>query len=341
MASKTQFFEGNAQDTLHFKGKNGTRILFLPNSLINSKQEKVTGAFQIELREFYAKSSMIWNRLSTYTLDSQLLVSKGMINLLAFQNKQSLQLAPDATVYIDFPKREIGDHALLWEGIDTNGTIVWKKISKAIPPQTPLDSMTVINKLIELHPGKDLIKKGIAEKNIRIEMDKVRHKDSTFVYAIPQKVLRLDPFFLGWIVRDTSFGTIVPNSSLSKDAIQSALVNLAFASTKLGLINCDYFYRKNKKDLINWQIPAEKNTNIAVIFPKENVVVFGVSLLDSAEATFYNLPKGEQVELLAFSLNDKTSTYFFQKQKVIVGQKISLNLEETTFNRIEKEINRY
>ncbi len=334
-ASKIQIFKGNAQDTLKIKGWKGTRILFFPNTLINSKKEKVFGEISIELREFYSKSSMIWNRLSTITVDSQLLVSNGMIELYAYQNNEKLTLSDNSKVLIDFPKRKIDDKMLLWEGIDTGSVVTWKAIPNSIPQNTPLDTISLLKKFFELLPNKDFYENAIKDKKLKISFDETENKDSTNVFV---QIVSQDPFILGYIGIDTAFGT---NSTQVKPYNNSILANLAFSSSKLGFINCDYFLKKNRKSLINWRILSENWVNIAVIFPKDNVVLLGVPMLDKVLLEFPNVPKGEPVEILAFSLDEKTKTYFFEKRKGRIGQKIDLDLKSCDFETIEEAINAY
>lgn len=102
LSEPTQIFLLKADSTNVLLGKHGTKIEIKPNSFVKKDGSKPSNNIKFELKEFYTKSQMILNSLSTIT-NERLLETGGMIYINAVSNKDTLVLKNQIRVY--FPNR--------------------------------------------------------------------------------------------------------------------------------------------------------------------------------------------------------------------------------------------
>ncbi len=86
-------------------------------------------AVEIHITEYYDKSSFILGNMTTRTSNNGILESRGMINISALQNDDSLKLGQDQKINIFFPDRNLNDGTNIFVGSQQKNEIIWKQMS--------------------------------------------------------------------------------------------------------------------------------------------------------------------------------------------------------------------
>lgn len=149
----SQFFTFPSNKTVVIEGKNNTKITILPKSfLYEDTQELVEDDITVELKEFYNKSDLVSQRLTTQHQEGFATESAGIIYLNARVGDRKCALAQGKHVLLAFPGYGINtvytamkghyneDRMLLWDELkqgnlsefsNTNNTIVLSNRSES------------------------------------------------------------------------------------------------------------------------------------------------------------------------------------------------------------------
>ena len=126
-------FEKQPEIFVIFKNKDttltcneGTILKIYANSFVSKKGDKKTNdSVTISVREFYKISDMLLANLST-TSNEQLLETGGMVNIIATDESDTLQLEKGKTIQISFPTNKKEDAMRLFSGAWDNNHINWR-----------------------------------------------------------------------------------------------------------------------------------------------------------------------------------------------------------------------
>jgi hypothetical protein len=81
----------------------GTRITFERKDFVRLDGKPIMGSIEVRLKEFYSKQEMLVHKLNTRTHKGELLESGGMLQLEAFSEGATLEIAKGQEVQIEFP----------------------------------------------------------------------------------------------------------------------------------------------------------------------------------------------------------------------------------------------
>jgi hypothetical protein len=119
----------------------------------------------------------------------------------------------------------------------------------------------------------------------------------------------------------------------------------SFSITNLGWISCDRFYDLSRSQLTNFTIDPGKDfehtyTQAIVIFEKENAALPGY-WREGGKIYFYQLPIGEEVNIVCIGAKNGKAYSAIQKVKVAAGVVPVLSFKETTPEQFKKELSAF
>ncbi|WP_108807433.1 hypothetical protein [Aquimarina spinulae] len=112
-------------------GEDGTKIIFPPNSLVDSDGNLIGGTVDVSIREIFTASQMILSNKPTnavnFSSENTFLLSEGETEVVVTQNGNSLDMAPGTFYQVQVPSAGGEDNDMLpFAGTATNdGGIVW------------------------------------------------------------------------------------------------------------------------------------------------------------------------------------------------------------------------
>jgi hypothetical protein len=298
-----EFTISHKKDTI-LKCKNGTQIHIKKNSFkLRNKRRGVT----IRVQEFYAKDSFVKNKLTTLTTDSQILESKGMIKIEAFQIDAKIELDKKKSIGILYRDRVINDSTMLFNGVHQNQNMVWKK-----------DPNSVITQQLSYYSysyswnENDTINVGNTwHEKINNEWFEITHKHKT----------KGPPAEHNWF-RDL----IEATEPYEKDTVPAdskfKMRQLLMTSSSLGWINCDRFYNSKapKIDLIV-KCNEEYIPELSLVFSNINAVL-PYSYREDNKFIFKNIPINMEFRLVALYCSARQSNIKFSFVKGNSNSKI-------------------
>lgn len=109
--------------------------------------------------------------------------------------------------------------------------------------------------------------------------------------------------------------------------------------SKLGWINCDRFYDIQKKTKLIVKVPSVKNTTVALIFKDIKSIMPGYCYSNNT-IEFANLPDGQNVTLLAYSIDEKAKNAKACTYNLLLGEtkEIELKMNEMGLDELKSLI---
>ena len=110
------------------------------------------------------------------------------------------------------------------------------------------------------------------------------------------------------------------------------------ASDELGWINCDEFYDVEQKTDVIVYVDTTYRPSVRMVFDNINSVMGGDYNQQSGTVTFRDIPVGESVRLVGYSIMDGTA--YMANRSVVVSNdlKSDLKLVATTKQEMEAEL---
>ena len=107
-------------------------------------------------------------------------------------------------------------------------------------------------------------------------------------------------------------------------------------STALGWINCDRFYDIEKKTTLAVTADTSRKTYVAIVFTNIKSVMPGYYNKDNI-AEFTGIPKGEDVKVLAYRVDEKKKVAVVGMKDVTLGEekKVDLDMEEMSLDEFK------
>ena len=327
-------------------GKKGTRITIPANALVDDKGNLVTGEVEIQLREFYTKSDLILNGMST-NAGNRFLETGGAVELLAFNIEgKELGLAEDQEVTLVFNTPIVpGVEMSTWLSNPTSAGMDWAPegpqydLSTTFTNYGPSHDILYVN--INLEKGFKTPLTPQQMVDVLVENYWQSH-DFDNLKAIQFKVDDEKALYL-----EMSDHTIRDNlkAKIRKRKIALAqtndVANYTISSMSLGFINCDRLIRTANPIAIRIdKLGGDKEVLYYLVF-KEQKAVIAPLITDQKTVGWKGIGSGLEVQILAFSVNQ-------QKQEVLYGftefttgevnQKIALKCEIKDKNDFLEEL---
>lgn len=260
----------------------------------------------IKIQEYYLKNDFVLSNLTTQDLNNNILESRGMINIEAFQSDKKLELKRGKSIGILFKDKILNDKTELFNGIKHNNEIAWVNSSR-----------TIIGGEIS---GSSSTKIG----EIIIESSKWKYED---IGGESFKIIETTKD--GKTIHDT-VSTV--SEKLTKD--------LVLRSTKLGWINCDRFYKDDspKIDLIV-KYSGAFVPNLVIVFKDINSVL-PYSYREDNKLIFKNIPSDQSIVLIGiFQSKSSNKILFAQKNtKSNAGLIETITFEELSAYQVEQKM---
>jgi hypothetical protein len=270
-----------------------------------------------KVQEYYSKASFISANLSSITANGELLESRGMLNIEAFQEDKKLTLKKGKAIEIEFKDRKEGDSTQLFNGIEQNGKIVWE-----------LSTNSYLESNMDTNSDQSIrIVRGFT-KGMEIHEIYARGKNEmSFVRLYGSKKLKLSEI-------EAAF------NSRSKDKREVENIKSMLVSQNLGWINCDRFYEATQKNDLIVEYQGNFVPDVFLIFTNINSVL-PVSYIDGNKIVFRNVPINMNVKLVGvFKSEDMEKTYFANlKTKTREGFEEKLEFELLSKNELKSQIN--
>lgn len=301
---ESQIYKIGPYEPATIETKYGTKISF-EKDIFESVQPQFS--IKIHVKEYYDKASFVLANLTTETTDNKRLESKGMINVHAIQNGDTLKLKDGKSIDILFPDRRINDEMQLFEGTIHNQEISWD--------QTTFTSSRTFESTmwgITFYKGGDTISKFKSwYENIG---------DETF------EITRTEDLRSKTVTIDTAN---VANEKLMSELITS--------STNMGWINCDRFLKDNgpKVDLIV-EFEGDFVPTVSIIFDDINAVL-PYSYRENNQLIFANIPINRNITFVGLHKEKYSEEILFAmiKSKSQEGLKQQLRFEKKEASQIK------
>ena len=117
------------------KGVNGTRIIIPAHAFCYADGSIVSGQVDFQLVEAITLEDIVIGNMCTLTDKGELLESRGMVELRAYQGNQELQLREDKNLYVEIPT-QFEERFNNYEGeIDEKGNVQWTDPQKFDPSE--------------------------------------------------------------------------------------------------------------------------------------------------------------------------------------------------------------
>ena len=106
--------------------------------------------------------------------------------------------------------------------------------------------------------------------------------------------------------------------------------------SSMGWINCDRFYDIQKKTTLQVKVQSVKNTVVALIFKEIKSIMPGYCFSNNT-IEFANLPDGQEVTLLAYSVDEKTKSARACTYDLLLGEtkEIDLKMSEMDLDELK------
>lgn len=303
----TQTFKVLTSREITLTCKEGTKITFPKNAFRTKDGKAFNGVADIEVAEFYKKSDMLLNKLST-TSDKQLLETGGMVYIDAKSGDDELDLDPTTTYRIKMANNRKGDFGLFY-GDTTGNKIDWVPAKSWSQPDNVYStiSWTIYS-----------------DKTIPKTIEQQVQKRGNGVYYYFNNIL--DTVNRGYM-RDYA------RTPTKTDSV----ANEYLTASKLGWINCDRFYNAPQKTGLFVTLDNDSETSIYLIFKSINAVM-QYSDKENNVYSFYNVPVGEDVTIVAFSVKGDKVYYASEDAKITLLRKENLSLSAITHNDFDQMI---
>ena len=291
-----QKFNINPQKPIVLRCQEGTSIhigadafdLIDPNSNVT-----------IAVQEFYEKGNFISANLTTKTKSGEILESRGMINIEAFQNGEPIDLRDGKSIDIGFRDREQDDGTTIFEGTETENGVVWEEALQPDPEQVNAPTAAAENV-----PSRETLEDQ-GWTLVRVKKKKIYfwHKN-------------VDGYWNVGFQRTRADGTIENYAGLESDAAMNNLLT----STNLGWINCDRFYR-TPQPKVNFVVEYEGDftPSVFLVFKEINSVM-PYSYRKGNRLYFTGIPVDMQAEIVGlYKSADREVVQFARKPVKVQG----------------------
>ena len=288
----------NTKDTLIF-GQKGTALFFEKESFQLPDGNTPAGKISILLKECYSTLDIIGENLST-TADGKLLETRGMINVTAFSNNQELKLKKGSKFIVHFHKdtSEREKQMNLFYGNATANGTTNWK----------LDSATLLKPAVPVSVPVTSGSRDTLQNNAGFDSKIFNQKYSAFKKSA---ITSMDELELNYYI---------------------------FSATKLGWINCDFFWEVTDEKIDYYvKCNVKLKANINIVFKQAKSIMRGIP--EGDKIVFRNAPINQEIKIVAIAFEGNKPLMAVTNTKT--GKRIfdKLTYKPFTLNDLEKEIN--
>ncbi|MGB0916120.1 MAG: hypothetical protein ACPGU4_00910 [Flavobacteriales bacterium] len=302
-----QSFTINPREDNRLEGEQGT-VINIPAFTLELKNGSTPAEMNVELKEVYGGGQLVQANLHTAS-GGKILRSGGTIHIDASANGKPAQVANGKHLDLEFPHgEEVAQEMEVFNGrVDRNGNFDWVPKTGIVQLESRVREEFYIND----------VKVSKEEYEARMQAWEDRKAERERQEA-------------EWAREQEIENEITANA----EAMDAYLLQ----SDELGWINCDEFYDiENKTDVIV-MVDTTYRPAVRMVFDNINSVMDGDYNHRAGTVTFRDVPIGESVRLVGYSIMDGTA--YMDNRNVIVSEKLkhNLNLAATTKQQMQAEL---
>lgn len=295
-----QTFTINPREDNRLVGKQGT-VINIPAFTLQLKNGSVPSEMTVELKEVYGGGQIVQANLHTAS-GGKMLRSGGTIHIDASTNGKPAQVADDKKLDLEFPHGDdVAENMEVFNGrVDRSGNFDWIPKNGIIKRESQVSEAFYIND-IEVSK-EEYLSKMQAWENRKAEWEREE--------AISEQVA----------------------------SNESAMDAYMLQSDELGWINCDEFYDVENKTDVLVSVDTAQRPSVRMVFDNISSVMGGDYNSLNGTVIFRDVPIGESVRLVAYSIIDGTA--FMANRSVVVSDNLKqdLKLVATTKQEIQAEL---
>jgi hypothetical protein len=302
-----QTFNINPQEDNRLVGQQGT-VINIPAYTLALLNGSVPSEMTVKLTEVYGNGQVVQANLHTAS-GGRMLRSGGTIHIDANTNGKPAQVARGKHLDLEFPHGdEVAENMEVFNGrVDRSGNFDWVPKAGIVQLETRVREEFYIND----------VKVSKEEYLARMQAWEDRKAERERQEA-------------EWAREQEISNEVAANA----EAMDAYLLQ----SDELGWVNCDEFYDvENKTDVIVY-VDTSYRPSVRMVFDNISSVMGGDYNHRAGTVTFRDVPVGESVRLVGYSIMDGTA--YMDNRNVIVSEKLKHNLKlaATTKPQMEAEL---
>ena len=302
-----QTFSINPREDSRLVGEQGT-VITIPAFTLELKNGSVPDQMTVELKEVYGGGQLVQANLHTAS-GGRMLRSGGTIHLNANTNGKPAQVTNGKQLELEFPHGEdVAENMEIFNGrVDRAGNFDWVQNGLVIEREAQVRETFYINE-------QKVTKEEYYARMQEWEDRKAERERQEAEWA-----------------REEEINNQIAANSKAMDAY-------LLASDELGWINCDEFYDVEQKTDVIVYVDTTYRPSVRMVFDNINSVMGGDYNQQSGTVTFRDIPVGESVRLVGYSIMDGTA--YMANRSVVVSNdlKSDLKLVATTKQEMEAEL---
>lgn len=302
-----QTFTINPREDSRLVGEQGT-VINIPAYTLQLQNGSTPSEMTVELKEVYGGGQLVQANLHTAS-GGRMLRSGGTIHLDASTNGKPAQVARGKHLDLEFPHGdEVAENMEVFNGrVDRSGNFDWVPKAGIVQLESRVREEFYIND----------VKVSKEEYMARMQAWEDRKAERERQEA-------------EWAKEQEISNEVAANA----EAMDAYLLK----SDQLGWINCDEFYDvENKTDVIVY-VDTTYRPSVRMVFDNISSVMGGDYDHRNGTVTFRDVPVGESVRLVGYSIMDGTA--YMDNRSVVVSEKLKhdLKLAATTKQQMEMEL---
>ena len=302
-----QTFTINPREDSRLVGEQGT-VINIPAFTLQLQNGSTPSEMTVELKEVYGGGQLVQANLHTAS-GGRMLRSGGTIHIDASTNGKPAQVASGKHLDLEFPHgEEVAENMEVFNGrVDRSGNFDW------IPKAGIVQLESRVREVFYINDVKVSKEEYMARMQAWEDREAERERQEA-EWAKEQEI----------------------NNEIAANA--EAMDAYLLKSDQLGWINCDEFYDvENKTDVIVF-VDTTYRPSVRMVFDNISSVMGGDYDHCNGTVTFRDVPVGESVRLVGYSIMDGTA--YMDNRNVIVSEKLKheLKLAATTKQQMEAEL---
>lgn len=295
-----QTFTINPREDNRLVGVQGT-VINIPSYTLELKNGSVPAEMNVELTEVYGGGQLVQANLHTAS-GGRMLRSGGTIHIDASTNGKPAQVAKGKHLDLEFPHgEEVAENMEVFNGrIDRNGNFDW------VPKRATVKRESRVREEFYINDIKVTKEEYYARMQAWEDRKAERERQQEIANQVASNEAAMDAYLL--------------------------------QSDELGWINCDEFYDiENKTDVIVF-VDTTYRPSVRMVFDNINSVMGGDYNQRNGTVTFRDVPVGEAVRIVAYSVMDDVPYLANVGVVVSAGLKKDLKLAKTTKGQLQMEL---
>ena len=295
-----QTFTINPREDNRLVGKQGT-VINIPAFTLQLKNGSVPSEMTVELKEVYGGGQIVQANLHTAS-GGKMLRSGGTIHIDASTNGKPAQVADDKNLDLEFPHGDdVAENMKVFNGrVDRGGNFDWIPKNGIVQRESQVREAFYINDI------------GVSKEEYLSKMQAWQNRKAEWE-------------------REEAISEQVASNESAMDAYM-------LQSDELGWINCDEFYDVENKTDILVSVDTTQRPSVRMVFDNISSVMGGDYNSRNGTVIFRDVPIGESVRLVGYSIIDGNA--FMANRSVVVSDNLKqvLKLVATTKQEMKNEL---